>query len=83
MNEMNDGERAGHAEGADEARLGEQQRQERQQRGAVGEHASGPDDAHGKAHGLVAIVALAQADADRRHHLHAVGKAHHHDRAAS
>ena len=24
-------------------------------------------------------VALAQADADGRHHLHAVGKAHHHD----
>ena len=27
----------------------------------------------------MAIVALAQPDADRRHHLHAVGKAHHHD----
>ena len=79
MKEMQHGERSRHPERADEARLGEQQRQECQQRNAVREYAGRSDDAHGEAHGLITVVAFAQADADRRHHLHAVGKAHDHD----
>ena len=74
-----DGQASRHAERADQPRLRHQQRQERQQRGAVRQHAGGPHHAHGEAHGLGFAVALAQANADRRHHLHAVGKAHHHD----
>ena len=53
--------------------------QERQQRHAVRQHAGRTDDVDGEAHRLVAVVALAQPDADGRHHLHAVGKAHDHD----
>ena len=51
-NEMHDRQRAGHAEGADQPRLREQQRGERQQRRAVRQHAGRPDHAHGEAHRL-------------------------------
>ncbi len=74
-----DGDGAGLAEGADQPRLGEQQGKERQQGDAVRQHAGGSDDGDGKAHRLEAVVAFAQPDADGRHHLHAVGKAHDHD----
>ncbi len=59
--------------------FGEQQGEKRQQRHAVRQHAGRADDFDGEAHRLIAVVALAQPDADGGHHLHAVGKAHDHD----
>ncbi len=73
-----DREPARHAERADQRRLREQQGAERQQRRGVRQHARRPDHAHGEPHRLALGVALAQADADGRDHLHAVGEAHHH-----
>ena len=52
---------------------------ERQQRRAVRQHARRPTTRTAKRTASALAVALAQADADCRHHLHAVGKAHHHD----
>ena len=74
-----DRHRSGFAERADEARLREQQRQERQQRRSVRQHARGSNDVDREFHRFELGVALTQSNADRGHHLHAVGEAHHHD----
>jgi hypothetical protein len=44
----------------------------------VRQHAGRADDADRKAYGFALGITLAQANADGRHHLHAVGETHHH-----
>ena len=66
-------------EGPDQVGIGEQQGDERQARGRVGEHAGRAHDQYGVAQRRVLVFAGEQPIARRKRQLHGIGEADHHD----